>query len=223
MDRNCLLVIALVAAFSTGCADAGPGNEGSGGQGGASSSAGGGQGGGGHAGGGGGGSSAGGGSDGGGTNTSPIVINEISATGTDWIELGNPSASDVDLADLQLADADSNGDPDASNATKFASGSLVPAHSYVLVVAGENDDGKGQPQTSCLDKGGPATCFYVTWKISSSNGDGVFVLDKDDKVLTSAPYPKSAVPDGDTYGRLPDMTGPFTATAPTPGAPNQVP
>jgi hypothetical protein len=91
------------------------------------------------------------------------------------------------------------------------------------VVGGEKDDGSGLPQTKCLDKDGPATCFYATWKLSSSDGDGVFLIDKKGEVVTSAQYPASAVPDGDTYGRLPDVAGMFTANQPTPGQPNQVP
>jgi hypothetical protein len=223
MHRPSLIAVTVIAALSLGCSDGGPGNEGSGGHAGASSTStgGGGQQGGGGA--GGGTSSASGGGGNGGAGSSPLVINEISATGTDWVELGNPTASDVDLEGLSLADSDSKGDPDISHATTFASGASIAAHTYALVVAGQDDDGDGKPQTKCLDQGGPATCFYATWKISSSDGDEVFLVDKDGKVLGSVPYPKNAVADGQTYGRLPDMTGPFTATAATPGAPNQVP
>jgi hypothetical protein len=157
---------------------------------------------------------------GGGDPAANLVINEISAKGDDWVEIGNLSGTDVVLAGLAIADDDGTGNPDMSNPTTFAAGASIPAHGYVLVLAGQNDDGGGMLQTSCLDSSGPASCYYTSWGISSSNGDEIFLLDASGAVLTSVPYPADAVPDGDSYGRLPDMTGAFTSTTPTPAAPN---
>lgn len=51
------------------------------------------------------------------------------------------------------------------------------------------------------------------------------LVDDDDKPVDEVAYPKDkdAVGDGETWGRLPDMTGDFGPSHPTPGAANQAP
>ena len=52
---------------------------------------------------------------------------------------------------------------------------------------------------------------------------GVFLLGADDAVVSEAHYPKDGAPAGQTYCRLPDLTGELAACAPTPGASNHAP
>ncbi|HVY45628.1 MAG TPA: hypothetical protein VHB21_07095 [Minicystis sp.] len=113
--------------------------------------------------------------------------------------------------------------PDVSNPTTFAAKTSIPAHGYVVVSCGQSDDGGGILQSTCLTDGRPSMCFHATWNISSSSGDTVFLLGPSGQVLLSTVYPANAVPDGHTYGRIPDMPGDDTATQPTPAAPTQVP
>jgi len=46
----------------------------------------------------------------------------------------------------------------------------------------------------------------------------VFFISPNDQVLSKLEYPIEAVPAGQTWGRLPDLTGEPAANAPTPGA-----
>ncbi|APR74766.1 Hypothetical protein A7982_00112 [Minicystis rosea] len=154
------------------------------------------------------------------------VLNEISAKDEDWIEIANPGSSPIDLGDYGLCD---DVDPaeghecDMDTIVRFPKGTTIPAGGYVVVV-GDKDaaDGVG-PHVDCLKSGGPTTCFYASWKVSASNGEQLHLLDPKDDTVDEVEYPKDGVGDGETWGRLPDGTGSFAATAPTPGAANKAP
>jgi len=65
-----------------------------------------------------------------------LVISEIQVSGNedsdeDFIELYNPTNSDVDLADMRLVKRTSSGDSD-SNIVSFTDGDIIPAHGYFL-------------------------------------------------------------------------------------------
>lgn len=205
-------ICVLTTALLFGCAEAanpGPGSGGSGGSAGsgagsASSSSG----------------SASGGS--GGAGSSSVVINEISAVGEDWIELANAGTAEADLGDIGLCDSDADGDCNKDEAVHFPAGTTLAPGAYVLIVGDKMGMGAG-PFTDCLPNGGPSSCFYAPWKVSASNGEKVHLVDADDDDLSEVEYPKDAVPDGQTWGRLPDLTGSFAANGPTPGGPNHAP
>jgi hypothetical protein len=157
--------------------------------------------------------------------TSSIVINEIRAVGDDWIELKNVGAAPIDLGGLVLADTDTTvdgGAPRPSDGVRFPTGTSLAPGQYLLVVADLADAGVG-PQMTCLGDAGPMTCFHAGFGISASRGERIYLLQPGGAVVATADYPANAVPDGRTWGRLPDGTGAFAACAPTPGSANTAP
>jgi hypothetical protein len=160
---------------------------------------------------------------GGGSAAAPVVINEIGATGTEMVEIVNPSSKPVALDDFALADTDTtNGGPKIADAARFPKGTTVQPGEHLVILCGQSaGDGVG-PHDKC-GSGGPDTCFYATWSVSAKNGEKVFLLSPDDAALAEAEYPKDAAATGNTWGRFPDVTGDFTETASTPGAPNALP
>lgn len=183
--------------------------------GGASSSSSSGQGGGGS---GGGGSGGGGQGGGGGAGQAKVVINEISATGDDWIELVNVGDAVMDLDGYGIADQD--GDmPKLAEAVRFEAGTKLSPGAYLVIVAGL-DMAEPGPQSDCLPNGGPATCHQAAFGISASNGDKIYLLSPSDAIVEEAAYPANAVADGQTYGRVPNGIGDFEACDPTPGEAN---
>ncbi|WP_437647445.1 lamin tail domain-containing protein [Sorangium sp. So ce362] len=160
---------------------------------------------------------------GGGAATTTVVVNEISAKDGDWIELGNPGPGSADLGGFGLCDANETGQCNTSDALTFPEGTQLAPGEYLLVLGDQAvEDGFG-PHTTCLPVGGPSSCFYVTWKVSASRGETVSLISPNDQVLTQLEYPIEAAADGQTWGRLPDLTGEGTVTAPTPGAANAAP
>ena len=157
--------------------------------------------------------------------TPSIVINEIRAVGDDWIELKNVGTAPVDLGGLVLADTDTTvdgGAPRPSDGVRFPAGTSLAPGQYLLVVADLADAGVG-PQMTCLGDAGPTTCFHAGFGISASRGERIYLLQSGGAVVATADYPANAVPDGRTWGRLPDGTGGFAACAPTPGSANTAP
>lgn len=221
---------ALTAAVIAGCAEGGTGNAttGTGGTTSGSSSSGGGAGGGSAS----SSSSSSSGSSSSGSSSSSggaaehVVLNEISAKGEDWVEIANPTGSDVDLGGYGLCDdvdPTKGSECDMDTIVRFPDGTMIPAGGYVLIVGNQDPaDGVG-PHVMCLTSGGPTTCFYASWKVSASNGETIHLLDDKDDVVDEQQYPTSGVADGQTWGRLPDGTGSFAAAAPTPGEANAAP
>lgn len=154
------------------------------------------------------------------------VVNEISATGEDWIEIANPTSVAIDLGDYGLCgdvDPAAGAECDTSTMVRFPKGTMLPPGGHLLIVGDQDPaDGVG-PHVMCLPSGGPTTCFYASWKVSASNGETVHLLDPDDDPVDEVKYPIDAVPDGQTWGRLPDGTGAFAANKPTPGDANAAP
>ena len=150
-----------------------------------------------------------------------LVINEISAAGDEWVELFNAGSAPVDLSDLQVADSESDGGARLSRAIRFPAGTTLAPGQYALVLANQADAGAG-PQTACLD-GGPATCFHAGWSLSASRGETVWVLSPSGSVVLSALYPMNATVAPNTWGRLPNGTGDFAVSRPTPAASNAAP
>ncbi|WP_437783289.1 lamin tail domain-containing protein [Sorangium sp. So ce1097] len=163
-----------------------------------------------------------GGTGAGGDVTTTVVVNEISARGGDWIELGNPGPAAADLGGFGLCDSDDLGQCNTSDALRFPQGTQLAPGAYLLVVGDQAVEAGPGPHTTCLS-GGPSTCFYATWKVSASRGEKVFLISPNNQVLTELEYPIEAAADGQTWGRLPDLTGEGAVTAPTPGAANAAP
>lgn len=148
-----------------------------------------------------------------------VVINEIGATGEEWVEITNVGDAAFDLQQFAVTDQLADGTPNTAEAARFQAGtSLLPGE--YLVVVGKVKTPLPGPQTDCLMTGGPASCYQAAWGISASNGDKIFFLSDTDAIVEAAAYPANAAPTGSTYGRLPDGTGEFATTKPTPGEPN---
>lgn len=148
---------------------------------------------------------------------SGLVLNEVSGVGDDYVELFNASPNVADLGGLKLADDDA-GSPKLTEAVVFPAGTTLPPGAYLFVVADLATAAPG-PQTSCDP--GPSPCFQATFGISKS-GDVLYLLDASDGILESVAFP-SAVSDGQTWGRLPNGSGAFVPTKPTPGTVNEAP
>jgi hypothetical protein len=154
-----------------------------------------------------------------------VVINEISAKGEDWVELVNLSISPADISGYGLCDdvTAPTSMCDVDTIVRFPPGTVVPPGGYVLVIGNQDADAGAGPHSMCLTSGGPATCFYASWKVSASNGENVHFVDPSNQPVNEVLYPANAVPSGQTWGRLPDKTGSFAANKPTPGAANEAP
>ncbi len=158
-----------------------------------------------------------------GGSASPLVINEIGATGDEIVEIVNPTSKAVSLDEYALSDADpTTGDPKIADAARFPKGTEVQPGEHLVVLCGQSaNDGVG-PHDKCGNNG-PNTCYYATWSVSAKDGEKVFLLSPTDDVVLEAEYPKDAAATGNTWGRFPDVTGDFTETAATPGEPNTLP
>lgn len=168
------------------------------------------------------GAGAGSGSGSGGGATTTVVVNEISARNGDWIELGNPGPEPADLSGFGVCDSDAIGLCNTLDALRFPDGTLLAPGEYLLIVGDQAAEAGPGPHTTCLPDG-PSSCFYATWKVSASRGETVFLIAPNNQVLTQLEYPMDATADGQTWGRIPDLTGEPTATIPTPGAANAAP
>src|SRR5262249_13710487 len=155
------------------------------------------------------------------TSTGTLVINEIRAVDADWIELYNPGPGPVALGGLGLTQArGSNGPPDAAALLAFPSNATLASGSFLLVVGKEAMI--GGPFTDCA--GLTSSCYWVSWGVSASGGEAVYIVSVGTTLTVveqvTYPMPSAAPAPGRTYGRIPDGTGGFTSTAPTPAAPN---
>jgi hypothetical protein len=161
------------------------------------------------------------GAGGGGAAPTGVVINEMSAKGDDWIELANAGATSADLGGNGLCDSDDLGACNFVGVLRFPAGTTLAPGEHLLIVGNKESDAGVGPFTDCLAAGGPATCFYVPWKISASKGEKVHYIGTDDLPINEAEYPMNAALDGQTWGRVPDLTGNFALNKPTPGASNE--
>lgn len=152
------------------------------------------------------------------TGSSAIVINEVQGKTDDWVELYNAGNDTVSLGGMTLADKDSNGCPKLASALTFPASATLPKGGYLLVV-GKKTPATGV-QTKCLTTGGPKTCWQMAFKVSSTNGDGIFLV-QNKQVVGSVAVPAGILSDTQSWGRSPNGTGDFKGMPPTPGAANQ--
>ena len=149
------------------------------------------------------------------TGGTPLVINEVLANNThwqetngwtpDWIELFNQSGSPVDLSDCSLTDSTLN-----PRRWVFPAGASVPANGFLRVF---------------FDAGLPAstnnTAYLNTGFGLKAAGGACFLFDQranEGALLGSVSYGLQAA--DYSIGRYPDVTGGWSLTLPTPGAPN---
>lgn len=131
--------------------------------------------------------------DGADTTGSPnVVVNEISAGGEDWVELFNAGDAPADIGGWVLRD----GDP--THVYTFAGGTILPSGVFYLLSRDPDlgfDFGLGAADSVLLYNG--------------------------DLLVDGITWVEGEAPDGFSYGRYPDGTGPFgTLFTPTPGTAN---
>ena len=126
---------------------------------------------------------------------SGVVINEIHSQGGpfDWIELLNTSSATVDLSSWSFTDDDLD-----REYAVIADGTVLEPGEY-LVLEEETD-----------------------FDFGLGGGDAVNLFDSEGAAVDAHEYPSHAGA-GLTWGRLPNGTGEFTLTAPTPGDANREP
>lgn len=147
--------------------------------------------------------------------TARIVINEVKASGGDFVEIYNRSTTTIDISNWGLTGTNDTGGFSAP--VRFASGTTLAPGAWLLILAGMTS--QGGPHTAC-GPGGPSSCYYVDFGISQSRGETLRVLRADDSIEDEYAYPKNSHADSLSWGRVPDGTGAFVVTSPTPGAAN---
>jgi hypothetical protein len=157
----------------------------------------------------------------GGVVSASIVINEISGKGDEWIELYNASAAAVDLAGYGVTDQDKEaGAPKPSDVVSFPAGTVLQPGAYLLVGTPHADAGA---DAGACPAGAQAYCIESKFGISNKSGDFIYLLDKASVVIGQESYPPNTVSTGQSWGRLPNATGPMGLNQPTPGATNKGP
>ncbi len=166
----------------------------------------------------GGGSGGGAGNTGGGAGSIDVTLNEVATSDGDFFELINTGNATVDLSGLRVADLDED-----TNGPKLTSALTLPADTTLapgaLLLFYEGDTAGAS--TDCLEPS-VTSCFVVTFGLSASNGDSIFLVDANDGVLMRGDAPPDAHGANLSFGRIPDGTGTFVETARTPGLPNHL-
>ncbi|MEM7609093.1 MAG: lamin tail domain-containing protein [Myxococcota bacterium] len=146
-----------------------------------------------------------------------LVINEVQASGDDWIEIRNVGREPLDVGGFVVTQTDDLGMPEPERSPAFPAGYVLPAGGYFIVLAGrEVMDGV---QTDCVLPG-VFQCLIAEFGISAGSGDTLVIVDAGGGVIESMVYPGDAAEAEDTFARLPDGEGDFGVARPTPLAPN---
>ncbi len=157
----------------------------------------------------------------GGAVSASIVINEISGKGDEWIELLNSGAAPVDLAGYGVTDREKEGGaPKPSDVVTFPSGTVLQPGAYLLVGTPHADAGA---DASACPAGAQAYCIESKFGISNKDGDSIFLMDQASTVIGQEAYPPNTVSTGQTWGRMPNASGPMGLNQPTPGSSNKGP
>jgi len=125
-----------------------------------------------------------------------VVVNEVSA-GQDWVELFNAGTTDADISGYALQDSNL----DVATEYVIPAGTTITVGGYLLL-AQDSDAGPG-------------------FTFGLGKADAIFLYDRSGTVKSTIAWDDGESPDGASYGRIPDGTGPFkTLYRPTPGAVN---
>lgn len=106
-----------------------------------------------------------------------LFINEISASGDDWVELYNSTGSVKDISGYIIYD-----DGDAEY--QLPEGTTVPAGGYLVIFCDDENNG-----------------LHTNFKLSS-DGETVTLKNADNQIAEAVTYPK--LDNGQSYGRYPD-------------------
>jgi hypothetical protein len=140
----------------------------------------------------------------------PVVLNEVLAsnhsltnlagTTSDWVELFNPATNTVAMADLSLSD-----DPNAPRKFVFAPGATLAPGGYFVLYCNNNLPGSATNTGFSLGATGGSLYFFN----SLTNGGGL--IDSLTYGLQTSDV---------SIGRVPNGSGVWTLTVPSPAAPN---
>jgi hypothetical protein len=136
-----------------------------------------------------------------------LLINEVAATGGDFIELFNASNQAQDLSGFGLADL-ADGGIRYESALRFANGAQIEPRGRLTVF---------------LEADCPATvtpCVRGEFGVSQSTGDTITLLDARNETVTQAQYPPGAAPSGSSWARAFDGAPTFQVQRRSPGAAN---
>jgi hypothetical protein len=106
-----------------------------------------------------------------------LFINEIYASGDDWVELYNSTNNTKDISGYIIHD-------DGDAAYQLPEGTTVPANGYLVIFC---DDGNND--------------LHTNFKLSS-DGETVTLKNADNEIAEAVTYPK--LDNGQSYGRYPD-------------------
>lgn len=149
-----------------------------------------------------------------GSSTLPLVINEIMASNAstiadpagefdDWVELYNPSSTNIDLSGLYLSD-----NPTNLNKWAFPQGTIIAAQGYLLIWCDEDGD-KAQDG------------LHANFKLSAT-GEFIALSDQDGLLLVDS-LSFGAQTTDISYGRVQDASSIWTTfSEATPGYSNNV-
>ena len=144
----------------------------------------------------------------------PIVINEVSAGATSWIELYNDSDETAELGSQLLR---SRGDTSGSYLLVTKGGSLAPRQ-FAVIALDPPDPARG---SRCEHAGGaPMLCFSGGFPLDGVQSGSITVMRFAGAALEPVDYPAGLAASAAAWGRTPDGSGDFVLTRPTPGAPN---
>jgi len=147
-----------------------------------------------------------------------LVINEVQASGDDWIEVANVSGADLDVSGFVVTQTDDMGVAEPGESSPFPAGYTIAAGGHFVVLAGLAALADGV-QSDCVLPG-VTECLYATFGVSSGSGDTLVILDGSGAEIERVVVPGNAATEDETYARVPDGTGDFVATTPTPAASN---
>lgn len=162
---------------------------------------------------------------GGGTTDAPAatdraIINEIRSedmTVPEYVELYNPTDKELDVGEWGIGGQKSDGSDDTPYV--FAKGTKIAAKGYIVLTTNVKDD-------AACKLIAVMPCFFHDAGISGSRGEAIRLVDPSGKVVETAAIPAVDAETGPTlkadqsWGRLPNATGPFAANKPTPGKAN---
>ncbi len=124
-----------------------------------------------------------------------LWINEVSASGEDWIEIYNPQSVTIDITGFLVYDGGHASDP------YIFPNAQIPALGYLVLHFNANGE------------------LYNASFGLSSGGESVYLADTGGIIIDNALFP--ALGDGESYARVPDGSANWTiVNTPTPGMSN---
>ena len=154
-----------------------------------------------------------------------LAVNEISAAGSEWLELYHWGGGELDLARYGLTDSDEDtGLPRTDKALRFPAGTILASGGFLLVLMGKKDATPGPYTKDACLPGVDSGCLYATFSISEARGEAVHLIAPGNEALLDVNFPANlAAPaeSNSTVCRLPDGTGELATCVPSPAASNR--